>query len=60
MPKAILMEQSVGESILLATVQISKQLKPSEQTAEGTAETRQNPSIQDYFEFTWLNAGSKK
>lgn len=60
MLKAILIEQSVGESILLATVQISKQLKLSEQTAEGTAETTQNPSIRDYFEFTWLNAGSKK
>lgn len=52
MPKAILIDQSVGESILLATLQISKQLKLSEQTAEGTAETTQNPRIQGYFEFT--------
>lgn len=52
MPKAILIEQSVEESILLATVKISRQLKLSEQTAEGTAETTQNPSIRDYFELT--------
>lgn len=38
MPKAILIEQSVGESISLATLKIFKQLKLNEQAAEGTAE----------------------
>lgn len=44
-------EQNVGESILLAEVKISKQLKLSEQTAEGTAETTQNTVIQDCLRF---------
>lgn len=51
MPNTVLPEQNVGESILLAEVKISKQLKLSEQTAEGTAETTQNTRIQDCLRF---------
>lgn len=58
MPNVVLPEQNVGESILLVEVKISKQLKLSEQTAEGTAETTQNTGIQDCLGFMWLNAGS--
>lgn len=51
MPNVVLPEQNVGESILLVEVKISKQLKLSEQTAEGTAETTQNTGIQDCLGF---------
>lgn len=51
MPNAVLPEQIMAESILFAEVKISKQLKLSDQTAEGTAETTQNRVIQDCLGF---------
>lgn len=51
MPSVVLPGLNVGESVLFAEVKISKQLKLSEQAAEGTAETTQSTVIQDCLRF---------